>query len=239
MVVANGAHLSAQSFVLAQGATGAGRPFWSGTATKGFTYKDPKGEQGAVKSVNLKRSSRGTFPVKVAVSGKGGPVSVLPPDPGTDGCAALTLGQTPGAGDRYSLLFGPESTIKNSGDELFSAQAPTAKGICAPPSGEVAFPTCGGTCPGGDACGPIQDVAPPQCTCFPAARVCGDVPGGGVSVMCNPSTQDCGQLAATAALSLAGSCPPGAICTAGFAQVFACGPMFQDLCAVIEATCLP
>ena len=57
-----------QTFMLAQGTTTAGKPFWAGSATKGFTYKDPKGEQRAVKSVSLKRLSRGTFSVKVAVS---------------------------------------------------------------------------------------------------------------------------------------------------------------------------
>ena len=30
--------------MLAQGTTTAGKPFWAGSATKGFTYKDPKGE---------------------------------------------------------------------------------------------------------------------------------------------------------------------------------------------------
>src|SRR5262249_6983357 len=75
-----------------------------------------------------------------------------------------------------------------------------------------------------------------QCPCFPPGGVCGDPPGGGV--MCNPGTQDCGQLAAAYALTLAGPCPPGSICTTAIAHVFACGPP-GDLCAIIEGRCVP
>jgi len=246
LLVANGAHSSTQTFMLAQGTTAAGKPFWAGNATKGFTYKDPKGEQGAVKSVSIKRSSRGTFSVKVAVSGKGGSVSVLPPDPGTDGCAALTLGQTTGAGDRYSLLFGPESKIKNAGDEFFGVKTPTAKGTCLTttsttttlPSqcGDGPFPTCGGACPSGYECGAIQGAVPQQCTCFPAGSVCGP---GGSGVVCDPGTQDCEQLVEAYALSLAGPCPTGSICTTSVAHVFVCGPTLVDLCIVVEGMCVP
>ncbi len=129
-VFANGANSSSQVFVLAQGTSSTGKPFWSGDATKGFKYKDATGNQGAVKSVSIKRSGSGAFSVKITVSGKGGPLNVVPPNPGTDGCAALKLGLAPAAGDRYSLQFGPESKIKNSGDTLFSAKQPTAEGIC-------------------------------------------------------------------------------------------------------------
>lgn len=131
-LMASGAHPSSQSFVLAQGMSATGKPFWSGDATKGFKYKDAKGEQGPVKALFMKRSSKGTFSVKLTGGGKGSGLTVVPPNPGTDGCAAVKLGLTAGAGDRYSLQFGPESTIKNSGDRLFSAKGPMAEGICRP-----------------------------------------------------------------------------------------------------------
>ena len=53
----------------------------------------------------------------------------MPPDPGTDGCMALDLGIDPAApGDRYSVMLGPDSTIKNAGATLFKASKPTLKG---------------------------------------------------------------------------------------------------------------
>src|SRR5262245_2792898 len=44
-----GGSASTQSFALAQGADGAGRPFWTGSAANGFLYKDTAGVQGPVK----------------------------------------------------------------------------------------------------------------------------------------------------------------------------------------------
>src|SRR5512144_1345150 len=44
---------STQTFVLAQGTDGAGRPFWTGSAASGFLYKDTAGVQGPVKVVKI------------------------------------------------------------------------------------------------------------------------------------------------------------------------------------------
>jgi hypothetical protein len=130
-VRANGGSSSAQKLVLPQGTGLNGKAFWSGDATKGFKYKDGQGEQGPVKAVKIKRSPKGTFTIKVTVNAKNGTVSVVPPNPGTDGCFALDLGIGPlAAGDRYNVAFGPDSTITNKGATLFKAKKPQLEGLC-------------------------------------------------------------------------------------------------------------
>src|SRR5262245_34968481 len=37
------------------------KPYWTGDAVTGFKYKDPKGENGAVRLLQIKRSSSGLF----------------------------------------------------------------------------------------------------------------------------------------------------------------------------------
>jgi len=129
-IVANGGSPSSQAFVLNQGTSSTGRPFWSGDAGKAFKYKDANGDQGAVKSAGIKRAPSGAFSIKVALTGKNGPVAIVPPNPGTDACLALQLGVDGTSGDRYSVQFGPDSRITNNGDVLFKASQPTAEGIC-------------------------------------------------------------------------------------------------------------
>jgi hypothetical protein len=128
-IFVNGGNSASQTFVLSQGTDSKGKPFWSGDAIKGFKYKDSQGAQGAVKSLTIKLSSRGQFSIKASVSGKNGPVSILPPNPGTDACVALQLG-VDGSGDRYSMQFGPESKITNKGDTSFKATKPVNEGVC-------------------------------------------------------------------------------------------------------------
>jgi len=129
-VFANGGTPTMQTFVLDQGMTGKGKPFWSGSADKGFSYQDPKGEQGAVTSVSIKKSPSGMFSIKASIAGKNGPVSIVPPDPGTDACFALQLGVDGTSGDRYDVLFGPGSKLTNNDGKLFKAMKPPAEGVC-------------------------------------------------------------------------------------------------------------
>jgi hypothetical protein len=140
-IFVNGGTSASQSFVLSQGTNSKGKPFWSGDAVKGFKYSDSKGEQSAVKSVSISLSKNGTFSIKVSVSGKNGPVSILPPNPGTDACLAVQLG----GGDRYSVQFGPESKITNKGDTLFKATKPLNEGVC--PSGSTTTMSTSTTAP--------------------------------------------------------------------------------------------
>ena len=127
---ANGGTPSVQTFVLNQGTSTAGEPFWSGDAVRGFTYRDPNGDQGAVQRATIRRSPSGSFVMKVALSGKNGPLAIVPPNPGTDACVALQLGVDGTSGDRYSIQFGPESKITNDGDRVFKAKHPLAEGVC-------------------------------------------------------------------------------------------------------------
>ena len=132
-----------QSFVLDQGMSSKGKPFWSGSADKGFTYQDPKGEQGPVTSVSIKKSPSGMFTVSASITGKNGPVTIVPPDPGTDACFALQLGVDGISGDRYDVLFGPGSKFMNKDATLFKAMKPPAEGVCpfGPPTTTTTAPT--------------------------------------------------------------------------------------------------
>jgi len=116
-VRANGGTPSAQTFALPQGTSGiTGKPFWTGDAVKGFKYKDSKGEQSAVKSVQIKKTSSGNFSIKVTILGKLGLITVTPPNPGLSGCAALFLT----GGDSYSVKFGAgDGIVTNKGSTLY------------------------------------------------------------------------------------------------------------------------
>jgi hypothetical protein len=134
-IFANGGTPSVQSFVLNQGTSSTGKPFWSGDAVKGFKYNDVDGEQGAVKSASIRLSTSGSFSIKVSLTGKNGLVSIAPPNPGSDACLAIQLGVDGTSGDRYSVQFGPESKITNNGDVLFRATQPLNEGVC--PTGAI------------------------------------------------------------------------------------------------------
>lgn len=233
-ISANGGSASRQAFTLAQGMSSTGRPFWSGDVTKGFTYSDAKGDQGPVKSVRIRRSSGGSFALKITISGKGGPLIVVPPNPGTDGCVALSLGQSAGAGDRYSVRFGPESKIKNSGDEFFRATMPMVEGVCPTlvPCGTSPFPSCGEVCPGEGVCGAFQGPDDPgECACFSQGVEC----GGSCSFDCT-SPADCDAKLPGCVSSTAGACPAGTICTAAIAEISSCP---AGTCVLVTSMCVP
>jgi hypothetical protein len=130
-VFANGANSTSQTFNLPQGIASTGKPFWSAIGDKGYKYRDPKGDNGAVKTVLLKRSPAGTFIIKAIVAGKNGQVNVVPPNPGTDGYATLRIG---GGGDRYCVKYGADGTVKNHGAQLFLVKKPVAEGCYGSPS---------------------------------------------------------------------------------------------------------
>jgi hypothetical protein len=102
-----------------------GKPFWSGDAVKGFKYRDAKMENGPVKTAAIKKSSRGVFTLSANVDSKLHPVSVVPPNPGTDGCALLVLG----GGDSYSVAF-TTGTVTNKTFKQFKVKAPTVQATC-------------------------------------------------------------------------------------------------------------
>ena len=127
-VSAGGGTPSIQTFPLPQGTSGiTGKPFWSGDAIKGFKYKDSKGENGPVKSAQIKKSSSGNFQIKLTVSGKLGAILVTPPNPGTNGCILLVLN----GGDSYSVAFLPGDGITtNKGTTLYKHKKVTLEGSC-------------------------------------------------------------------------------------------------------------
>jgi acetyl esterase/lipase len=126
-VTANGASPSQQTYGLPAGTSASNaKPFWSGDAVKGFKYRDADGENGPVKSAQIKLRN-GVFQIKVIVDGKHGGVAVLPPNPGTDGCMLLAIG----GGDSYSAQFA-SGQVKNKGTSQFKVSNPTAQGSCLP-----------------------------------------------------------------------------------------------------------
>src|SRR5205085_894483 len=93
-VVANGATSSAQTFSLP-------KEGWKRIGSLGFQYSS-RIPGGAVKKARIRRTSGGIFQMSVLVLGRGGDVTVVPPDPGSDGGFILTLT----GGDRYCAGFG-------------------------------------------------------------------------------------------------------------------------------------
>jgi len=129
-IFANGANPTSQTFDLPQGTSSTGRPFWSSIGSSGFKYRDPKGENSAVKTLAIKKSPAGLFLIKAIVAGKIGQVDVVPPDPGTDGYATLRLG----GGDRYCVKYGADGQVRNHADKIFSVKKPVAEGCYGSPS---------------------------------------------------------------------------------------------------------
>src|SRR5262249_24763402 len=114
VLAADAAPSSSQTFTLPAGVSPTTQKhFWTGEWVKGFKYKDGKGENGPVKSALVKLKG-GTFQIKVTVDGKGGPVDVVPPNPGSAGCAFLTIG----GGGRDSIQFSTGQGTNNGARPL-------------------------------------------------------------------------------------------------------------------------
>jgi imidazolonepropionase-like amidohydrolase len=125
---------SRQTFELPAGPSATtGKSFWSGSGSKGFKYKDVKGENGPVKLAQLKLK-KGVFQITALVQGKLGAVSVVPPNAGTGGCVALALG----GGDSYSVLFTGALTNKTT---LFKVAKVTQEGTCLVATTTTTVPT--------------------------------------------------------------------------------------------------
>ena len=128
-VTANGGTPSSETYDLpAATSPTTGKAFWTGDAVKGFKYSDAKGEAGPVRSALIKVVG-GVFQIKVVVSGKLGPVAVVPPNPGSDGCALVTIN----GGDSYSVQFA-DGKLTNNAAVLFKVAKPTSEGSCLPPT---------------------------------------------------------------------------------------------------------
>src|SRR5262245_47802433 len=126
-VSANGGTSTSQIFNLPIGTSTTGKPFWSGDATKGYKYKDAKGEKGPVKTAQIKKTPNGVFQIKAVIDAKHGAVSVVPPNTGTFGCAQLTIG----GGDSYHIRFA-SGIVTNKAAAQFKVKKPTLEGSCTP-----------------------------------------------------------------------------------------------------------
>jgi len=93
-VRADGTNPTEQTFALPQGMNSKGKPLWSGDANKGFKYKDPKGDNGAIKTVQIKKSSSGGFSIKAVALGKL-VVRVINPEPFSCDATVQSFCQTP------------------------------------------------------------------------------------------------------------------------------------------------
>lgn len=92
----------------------------------GFKYKDAALTR-PVKTAAIK-VSKGTFQLQATVSGKTGGVSLLPPNPGTDGCVLFEIL----GGDRYHVAFPapPSSTIRKNDAKGFVVKEAAVEGTC-------------------------------------------------------------------------------------------------------------
>jgi len=127
-VTAEGGTSSSESYNLPTGTDPtSGKPFWSGDATEGFKYKDPMGTNGPVKMARIKKTGAGVFELNVVIIGKFSPVSVVPPNDGTEGCVLFEIN----GGDSYSIKFA-DGEITNKGATLFISK-PTSEGSCVTP----------------------------------------------------------------------------------------------------------
>jgi hypothetical protein len=153
-VRAHGATSTEQTFALPQGTrspiclpcspNAKGKPFWTGSATSGFKYKDSKGENSAVAQAAIKKNKKGVFTIAFKANAKigtkpGGPgpeqLDVVPPNPGDSACLLLQLT----GGDSYSIRFGPGDGKVTNKDHtllsvaprrLFKVSKPADEGTC-------------------------------------------------------------------------------------------------------------
>lgn len=124
---AEGGSPTTQTFALPAGTSPTtGKPFWTGDALRGFTYKDPKGDNGPVKQAQIKRSGN-VFRIAIDIDGKLGTVNVTPPNPGTGGCVLFSIA----GGDSYSVRFA-DGRMTSRSNALFQIAKPTAEGSCVP-----------------------------------------------------------------------------------------------------------
>ncbi len=125
----------------------------------GYGYADrAPGTHGPVRRAVIKKTPTGRFVVKLILVGANGPgpqphINIVPPDPGTDGGATLTINN----GDSYCVMFGEEAGGRvlnkpptSPHDEVFRVASiltvPTAEAGCV----EVHCPISGGD--SGDCC---------------------------------------------------------------------------------------
>jgi acetyl esterase/lipase len=124
-ITVNGATPGVETYALPAGTSATNlKPFWTGDPVKGFKYRDATGENGPVRRAQIKVKG-GVFQIKVRIDGKLGPVAIVPPNPGSDGCVLFTIA----GGDSYSVRFAGGQVV-NDGAALFKVAQPAGEGSC-------------------------------------------------------------------------------------------------------------
>src|SRR5439155_18876764 len=83
-VIAHGGSASDQTFSLP-------KEGWAPLGALGYRFSN-RNVASPVKKASIKRTPSGVFQIKLLILGKYGPVDVVPPNPGDDGCFILTRG---------------------------------------------------------------------------------------------------------------------------------------------------
>jgi predicted acyl esterase len=218
--VANGATLE----VIAHGTTSSDQTFslpkegWKAIGSLGFQYSG----SGAVKKARIKKTPSGVFQVKALVLGKGGPVTVVPPDPGSDGGFILTLT----GGDRYCVGFGGAAggvSVKNDSRQ-WSVKRPTAEAC---PGTAAATTTTTTTAPGGTTTTSAAGSTTTQTATTTTAAASTTTQAGGTTTTQAGATTTTTPGATTTTLPLqqcgvfpqcGGACPNGQVCSVVFAE---------------------
>jgi hypothetical protein len=127
-VFVNGGSWTSETYSVPQGIDpGSGRAFWRAIPS-GFIYKDPDGTNGPVQAMRIRRSSTGTFELKIVAKGGVGPIGLLPPNPGATACVRFDIG----GGDSYHVLWPPEPsvTMGRNDDRTFAMRDALVRGLC-------------------------------------------------------------------------------------------------------------
>ena len=107
---------------------------WKLLGSTGARYVDNGGVNGPVKLVQLSKTAKGTFELKVKIQGKLGTgpqprVQIVPPNPGTGASVQLRIN----GGTKYCVAFGGAAggKITDKGATSFKVTNPTDEG-CSP-----------------------------------------------------------------------------------------------------------
>lgn len=130
-LVTEGGTPTNEVFALPQRTGRNGKPFWRAIAG-GFRYGDPRGENGPVESLVVRKTKSGTLSLRAVLTGRNVALDAVPPNPGTQAWALLSLS----GGDRYCIAYGPDASIEDDGARAFKVFRVAGESCPASVSGE-------------------------------------------------------------------------------------------------------
>ena len=166
-VIANGGTSSRQTFSLPSAG-------WSRIGALGYKWSNRNQPGHPVRRASIKRSLSGTFRLKVQVDGAAAAVTVVPPNPGSDGGFVLGIN----GGDSYCVAFGGAAggVTQRNDVRQWSIKSPMAEACPDGALGVEVVSNRADLISGGDAL--VEVVLPPQTN---AADVAVDVDGTDVT----------------------------------------------------------